>query len=118
MRKRNIFDKGETGFSLFELIIAMAITLTVMTVAMTLIAKSLKVRARALPLCQGVRLGTSTYGRNVVPAADTPASGPADHSGRVYSPLSAELVVTRLRLRPSSGNNAQRSSPPGRSARR
>jgi Tfp pilus assembly protein PilW len=46
MRKRNIFDKGETGFSLFELIIAMAITLTVMTVAMTLIAKSLKVRAR------------------------------------------------------------------------
>src|SRR5207253_8394417 len=38
--------KGEIGFSFFELIIAMAITLTVMTVAKTLIAKSLKVRAR------------------------------------------------------------------------
>jgi Tfp pilus assembly protein PilW len=46
MRKQETNHKNEAGFSLYELIIAMVITLTVMTIAMTMIAKSLKVRAR------------------------------------------------------------------------
>jgi Tfp pilus assembly protein PilW len=46
MRQQTISHKGEAGFSLYELIIAMVITLAVMTIAMTMIAKSLKVRAR------------------------------------------------------------------------
>jgi type II secretory pathway pseudopilin PulG len=43
--KNNRHDKG-AGFSLIELVIAMAVTLTVMAIASTLIARSLKVRAR------------------------------------------------------------------------
>jgi Tfp pilus assembly protein PilW len=46
MRERNIKRNHEAGFSLIELIIAMTITLTVMGIATTLIARSLKVRAR------------------------------------------------------------------------
>jgi Tfp pilus assembly protein PilW len=46
MRKQETSHKQEAGFSLYELIIAMVITLSVMTIAMTMIAKSLKVRAR------------------------------------------------------------------------
>jgi Tfp pilus assembly protein PilW len=46
MRKQEMSYKNEAGFSLYELIIAMVITLAVMTIAMTMIAKSLKARAR------------------------------------------------------------------------
>jgi prepilin-type N-terminal cleavage/methylation domain-containing protein len=46
MRERNINDDGAAGFSLIELLIAMTITLVVMGIATTLIARSLKVRAR------------------------------------------------------------------------
>src|SRR5436305_5994846 len=46
MRERNTKRNNAAGFSLIELLIAMAITLTVMTIATTMIAKSLKVRAR------------------------------------------------------------------------
>jgi prepilin-type N-terminal cleavage/methylation domain-containing protein len=38
--------RGAAGFSLIELLIAMAVTLTVMSVATTMIARSLRVRAR------------------------------------------------------------------------
>jgi prepilin-type N-terminal cleavage/methylation domain-containing protein len=40
-------ESGEKGFSLIELIIAMTITLVVLTVATTLIARSLNIRTRA-----------------------------------------------------------------------
>jgi prepilin-type N-terminal cleavage/methylation domain-containing protein len=46
MRERNINNDGAAGFSLIELLIAMTITLVVMGIATTLIARSLKVRAR------------------------------------------------------------------------
>lgn len=46
MRERNIKDDGARGFSLIELLIAMVITLTVMGIATTLIARSLRMRAR------------------------------------------------------------------------
>ncbi|MDT4896379.1 MAG: hypothetical protein QOH25_1456 [Acidobacteriota bacterium] len=46
MRERNIKHDGTAGFSLIELLIAMTITLVVMGIATTLIARSLKVRAR------------------------------------------------------------------------
>jgi prepilin-type N-terminal cleavage/methylation domain-containing protein len=46
MRKRNIKQNKTAGFSLIELLIAMTITLTVMGIATTLIARSLKIRAR------------------------------------------------------------------------
>ena len=46
MRGHNIKRSGAAGFSLIELMIAMVITLTVMGIATTLIARSLKVRAR------------------------------------------------------------------------
>jgi Tfp pilus assembly protein PilW len=45
MQVRNI-NKNVKGFSLIELVIAMTITITVMGLATTLIARSLKVRAR------------------------------------------------------------------------
>ncbi|MGQ0763711.1 MAG: PulJ/GspJ family protein [Acidobacteriota bacterium] len=47
MSKRLTEKKSEDGFSLFELIIAMTITLVVLTVATTLIAQSLNIRTRA-----------------------------------------------------------------------
>lgn len=46
MRELNIKDKGAAGFSLIELLIAMVITLTVMGIATTLIARSLRMHAR------------------------------------------------------------------------
>ena len=46
MNEQNIKHARTAGFSLIELLIAMAITLTVMGIATTLIARSLKVRAR------------------------------------------------------------------------
>jgi prepilin-type N-terminal cleavage/methylation domain-containing protein len=46
MHELNIKHKRAAGFSLIELLIAMAITLTVMGIATTLIARSLNVRAR------------------------------------------------------------------------
>jgi type II secretory pathway pseudopilin PulG len=46
MRERNIKHDKAAGFSLIELIIAMVITLTVMGVATTMIARSLKINAR------------------------------------------------------------------------
>jgi prepilin-type N-terminal cleavage/methylation domain-containing protein len=46
MRERKIKCESTAGFSLIELMIAMTITLTVMGIATTLIARSLKVRAR------------------------------------------------------------------------
>lgn len=46
MRKQRIQKGDAAGFSLIELLIAMVITLVVMGVATTLIARSLKVRAR------------------------------------------------------------------------
>lgn len=46
MSERNNNKRGAAGFSLLELIIAMAVTLTVMTVATTMIARSLRVRSR------------------------------------------------------------------------
>jgi Tfp pilus assembly protein PilW len=47
MKKRSSSSGSESGFSLFELIIAMAITLTIMSVASTLLAQALNVRTRA-----------------------------------------------------------------------
>ena len=47
MSKRLTTKKAEDGFSLFELIIAMTITLVVLTVATTLIAQSLNIRTRS-----------------------------------------------------------------------
>ena len=47
MTKRLTETKSEAGFSLVELIIAMTITLMVLTVATTLIAQSLNIRARS-----------------------------------------------------------------------
>jgi prepilin-type N-terminal cleavage/methylation domain-containing protein len=46
MRGHEIKQNKAAGFSLIELLIAMAVTLTVMGIATTLIARSLKVRAR------------------------------------------------------------------------
>jgi prepilin-type N-terminal cleavage/methylation domain-containing protein len=46
MGERNVKRDGAAGFSLIELLIAMGITLVVMGVATTLIARSLNVRAR------------------------------------------------------------------------
>lgn len=46
MHQRNIKDGGAAGFSLIELLIAMVITLTVMGIATTLIARSLRIHAR------------------------------------------------------------------------
>lgn len=46
MGERNFNQRGEAGFSLMELLIAMVITLVVMAVATTMIARSLNVRAR------------------------------------------------------------------------
>lgn len=47
MSKRLTEKKSEAGFSLIELIIAMTITLVVLTVATTLIAQSLNIRTRS-----------------------------------------------------------------------
>src|SRR5687768_12643829 len=47
MSKRLSTRKAEDGFSLFELIIAMTITLMVLTVATTLLAQSLNMRTRS-----------------------------------------------------------------------
>lgn len=47
MTKRLIKTKSEDGFSLIELIIAMTITLVVLSVATTLIAQSLNIRTRS-----------------------------------------------------------------------
>lgn len=47
MTKRLIETKSEDGFSLFELVIAMTITLVVLTVATTLLAQSLNMRTRS-----------------------------------------------------------------------
>jgi prepilin-type N-terminal cleavage/methylation domain-containing protein len=47
MSKRLTTKKSEDGFSLIELIIAMAITLVVLTIATTLLAQSLNVRTRS-----------------------------------------------------------------------
>ena len=47
MSKSLITQKSEDGFSLFELIIAMTITLVVLTVATTLLAQSLNIRTRS-----------------------------------------------------------------------
>src|SRR5687767_15629373 len=47
MTKRLTETKSEDGFSLVELIIAMTITLVVLTVATTLIAQSLNIRTRS-----------------------------------------------------------------------
>lgn len=47
MTKQFIRNSGMGGFSLIELIIAMTITLVVLTIATTLIARSLNVRTRA-----------------------------------------------------------------------
>lgn len=47
MSKRLIERKSQGGFSLIELIIAMTITLVVLTVATTLIAQSLNIRTRS-----------------------------------------------------------------------
>jgi len=47
MTKRLTANKSEDGFSLFELIIAMTLTLVVLTVATTLIARSLNMRTRS-----------------------------------------------------------------------
>jgi prepilin-type N-terminal cleavage/methylation domain-containing protein len=47
MSKRLTAKKSEDGFSLIELIIAMTITLVVLTVATTLIAQSLNIRTRS-----------------------------------------------------------------------
>jgi prepilin-type N-terminal cleavage/methylation domain-containing protein len=46
MSEQNMKHDRAAGFSLIELMIAMAVTLTVMGIATTLIARSLKVRAR------------------------------------------------------------------------
>lgn len=46
MRERNLNNEGARGFSLIELLIAMVITLTVMGIATTLIARSLRIQAR------------------------------------------------------------------------
>lgn len=46
MSERNIKQKNAAGFSLIELLIAMVITLAVMAVATTMIARSLNIRAR------------------------------------------------------------------------
>lgn len=46
MGERNLNHRDEAGFSFIELLIAMTITLVVMSVATTLIARSLNVRAR------------------------------------------------------------------------
>ncbi|HEX8847389.1 MAG TPA: prepilin-type N-terminal cleavage/methylation domain-containing protein [Pyrinomonadaceae bacterium] len=46
MRERKNKESGAKGFSLIELMVAMTITLVVMGIATTLIARSLKVRAR------------------------------------------------------------------------
>jgi prepilin-type N-terminal cleavage/methylation domain-containing protein len=47
MSKRLIAKKSEDGFSLIELIIAMTITLVVLSIATTLIAQSLNIRTRS-----------------------------------------------------------------------
>lgn len=47
MNKRLITKKSEDGFSLIELIIAMTITLAVLSIATTLIARSLNIRTRS-----------------------------------------------------------------------
>lgn len=46
MRTRDIREHSEAGFSLMELLVAMAVTLVVMGIAVTMIAQSLKVRSR------------------------------------------------------------------------
>lgn len=46
MCERNNSKRGAAGFSLIELLIAMAVTLTVMAIATTMIARSLHVRSR------------------------------------------------------------------------
>ncbi|HWT00449.1 MAG TPA: prepilin-type N-terminal cleavage/methylation domain-containing protein [Pyrinomonadaceae bacterium] len=46
MRERKNINRGAAGFSLIELLIAMAVTLTVMGIATTMIARSLHVRSR------------------------------------------------------------------------
>jgi prepilin-type N-terminal cleavage/methylation domain-containing protein len=47
MSKRLTAKKSEDGFSLIELIIAMALTLVVLTIATTLLAQSLNIRTRS-----------------------------------------------------------------------
>ncbi|HKQ99640.1 MAG TPA: prepilin-type N-terminal cleavage/methylation domain-containing protein [Pyrinomonadaceae bacterium] len=46
MRERKTNHNGEAGFSLIELIIAMGVTVVIMGIASTMIARSLNVRAR------------------------------------------------------------------------
>src|SRR5918999_446724 len=47
MSKRLTTKRSENGFSLIELIIAMALTLVVLTIATTLLAQSLNMRTRS-----------------------------------------------------------------------
>src|ERR1041385_7944776 len=47
MKTKNLHAANQTGFSLIELIIAMTLTLVVMTIATTLIARGLNVRTRS-----------------------------------------------------------------------
>ena len=46
MRERNVKHRDAAGFSLIELLIAMSVTIVVMGIATTMIARSLNVRAR------------------------------------------------------------------------
>jgi prepilin-type N-terminal cleavage/methylation domain-containing protein len=47
MRLRSTSTKGESGFSLIELVIAMTITLVILAIATTMLARALNIRARA-----------------------------------------------------------------------
>jgi len=47
MKLRATFTKGQTGFSLIELVIAMTITLVILGIATTMLARALNIRARA-----------------------------------------------------------------------
>src|SRR2546422_4462997 len=47
MKKQSSLNRFEEGFSLFELIIAMTLTITIMGIASSLLARALNVRTRA-----------------------------------------------------------------------
>src|ERR1051325_11508368 len=47
MKTKNLYPANQTGFSLIELIIAMTLTLVVMTIATTLLARGLNVWTRS-----------------------------------------------------------------------
>ena len=101
--KNNIRRTSETGFSLLELIIAMMITLAVMTAATTLLASSLRVRTRentrseALASAQRAlnimtrEIGNSGYGLNDngIVIADSSAN-----SIRIRANLDNDTVLT------------------------